>query len=83
MALTTRDATREGWDHSLEFLRISQLLRVGDANTMNVFVSKGVCQNTIRGFAGEVLLYKFGMFPKDTFSATDLVGICDSVIGPS
>ena len=64
------------WTSFQPFLEMVQSLRVGDENTMNIFVSAGICDEA-GGFVGELDFSKYGMFPENEFSATDMVGLCD------
>lgn len=78
---TTGKRSRVPWEINIQYLSIAQLLRVGGANTMNVIVNSGICPHQL-GFVGDLALDQ-GMFPNDTFSATDFIGICENIIGPS
>lgn len=75
MAMMVRDPMYP-WSTDLPFLEIMQSLRIGDENTMNIYVSSGICTGA-SGFVGELDFSNYGMFPENTFSSTDMIGICD------
>eukprot|EP00546_Thalassionema_frauenfeldii_P002821 CAMPEP_0178930854 /NCGR_PEP_ID=MMETSP0786-20121207/21544_1 /TAXON_ID=186022 /ORGANISM="Thalassionema frauenfeldii, Strain CCMP 1798" /LENGTH=729 /DNA_ID=CAMNT_0020607583 /DNA_START=194 /DNA_END=2380 /DNA_ORIENTATION=+ len=69
---------RGGDDEDDEIDEAVRELRVGGSNTLNLFLSDGLCEVNLGGFAQYP--YEHGWYPPNQFSEKDRVFLCPSVL---